>query len=246
MDPLSVLSPQAMALLNQHGLLQQLAQSQIMLETANAIELNEAEQNQVRHLLCQHLKLEDPAALEATVAAKNLDLQGLLEQAARPLKMKKDALDRFGHKVEQHFLTRKAGLDQVVYSLLRVKDADLANELYLMLAGNESNFADLAAQFSEGPERSTRGIVGAVPINQAHPILAERLRSSQPGELLAPIQVEGWNLVVRLESLKPANLDPTTELAMAQELQLQWIQQEAQRRIETLQQRAFSSAQLTE
>ena len=216
------------------------------METAAAVELSDADQQQVRLQLCGQLKLQDPAQLEAAAEAQNLDPQALLEQAARPHKLKKEALERFGHKVEQHFLTRKSSLDQVVYSLLRVKDPDLANELYLMLAGHESNFADLAARYAEGPEKSTRGIVGPVPINKAHPILAERLRSCSVGELLPPIQIEGWHLVVRLESLKPAHLDAATEVGMAQELLMQWVQQEGQRRIEALEQRACSSAGPTE
>lgn len=246
MDPLSVLTPEAVALLQQHGLLLQLAQSQVLLETAARVELSEQEQAQVRQQICSKLKLEDPSQLDAVAEAKGLDLQALLEQAARPIKLRKDALERFGHKVEQHFLTRKSGLDQVVYSLLRVKDRDLANELYLMLAGNESNFADLAARYAEGPERGTRGIVGPVPINQAHPLLAERLRSCQPGELCPPMQVEGWHLVVRLESLRPANLDPATEAGMAQELLMQWVQEEARTRIESLEQRARNGEEPTE
>lgn len=234
MDPLSVLNSEAMALLQQHGMLQQLAQSQVLLETAQNVELSAEEQQQVRLQLCQQLKLADPAQLETTAEEKGLDLPGLLVKASRPIQLRKAAHERFGHKVEQHFLHRKSSLDQVVYSLLRVKDPDLANELYLMLASNESNFADLAAHYAEGPERNTRGIVGPVPMNQAHPLLAEKLRSSQPGELCTPIRIEEWSLVVRLESLRPANLDPATEAVMAQELLMQWVGEEAKGRLAAL------------
>lgn len=223
-----------MALLQQHGLLQQLAQSQVLLETAAEVELSEEEQQQVRLQLCQEMKLADPAELERTVEEKGVDLQALLDKGSRPIQLRKAARERFGHKVEQHFLSRKSSLDQVVYSLLRVRDHDLANELYLKLAGNESNFADLAALYAEGPERNTRGIVGPVPINQAHPLLAEKLRSSQPGELCTPIRVEEWSLVVRLESLRPASLDPGTEAAMALELLMQWAHDEANSRLGVL------------
>jgi len=40
--------------------------------------------------------------------------------------------------------------------------------------------------------------------------------------------------VVRLESLRPANLDPATEAVMAQELLMQWVGEEATGRLAAL------------
>ena len=83
-------------------------------------------------------------------------------------------------------LERKNELDQVVYSLLRLENSFLARELYLQIEAGESNFADLAKRYAEGPERNTNGIVGPVSLTQAHPILVEKLRVAQPGVLLEP------------------------------------------------------------
>ena len=69
------------------------------------------------------------------------------------------------------------------------------------------DFAELAATYAEGMEQATRGVVGPVPLVQAHPVLANVLRTSQPGELRPPVQIEPWWLVVRLESLQPASFD---------------------------------------
>ena len=61
---------------------------------------------------------------------------------------------------------------------------------------------------------------------QAHPILAQRLRTSSPGSLLEPFQIESWWLVVRVESYTPAVLDHPTRMAMAKELLEEWLQAE--------------------
>ena len=113
----------------------------------------------------------------------------------------------------------------MVYSLLRVRDDFMARELYLRIAGNEAKFADLAAEFSQGPEAKTKGVVGPVPLNQAHPALSERLRTSQPGQLLEPFRIDDWILVARLESYDPARFDESTAQRMAQELFQEWIQE---------------------
>ena len=95
--------------------------------------------------------------------------------------------ERFAAKAEARFLERKNELDQVVYSLLRLENSFLARELYLQIESGESNFADLAKRYAEGPERNTNGIVGPVSLTQAHPVLVEKLRVAQPGVLC-------WNL----------------------------------------------------
>ena len=77
--------------------------------------------------------------------------------------------ERFAAKAEARFLERKNELDQVVYSLLRLENSFLARELYLQIESGESNFADLAKRYAEGPERNTNGIVGPVSLTQAHP-----------------------------------------------------------------------------
>jgi parvulin-like peptidyl-prolyl isomerase len=104
----------------------------------------------------------------------------------------------------------------------------------LRLEEGEANFADLAAAYAEGPEKATRGIVGPVPLTQAHPALAERLRTAPPGVVLEPFRIESWWLVVRLESLTPATFDAATEARMAQELFEQWIAEQVERRLAEL------------
>ena len=92
-------------------------------------------------------------------------------------------------------MERKKDLDQVVYSLLRLQNSFLARELYLQIESGESNFADLAKRYAEGPERNTNGIVGPVSLTQAHPTLVEKLQVAQPGVLLEPFRISagGWS-----------------------------------------------------
>ena len=78
----------------------------------------------------------------------------------------------------------------------------------------------------EGPEKNTKGIVGPVPITNAHPALAERLRTSTPGKLLEPFQIGEWWLVVRLESYTPASFDEKTAHQMSKELFDRWVNEE--------------------
>jgi parvulin-like peptidyl-prolyl isomerase len=175
--------------------------------------------------------LSDETSVAGFLEANGLGSEDLTWQIELPLRIRAHCREHFRHKAEAHFLSRKNQLDRVVYSLLRVKDGFLARELYLRLEAGEASFATLAKQFAEGPEKQTNGIVGPVPLTQAHPVLAERLRTTSPGVLMQPFQLSDWWLVVRLESYTPASFDEAMADTMAAELFDHWVREEASRKI---------------
>ena len=222
------------ARLRRHGLLGPLLRRELVAEAVAGVSLS-AEQVQAH--LSQYLrqnKLDSPEALAA-----HLREQGLLEADLRwqlelPLRVQQTARERFLDQAEKRFLERKQALDQIVYSLIRVRDAFLARELYLQVMNGESDFGELAIRYSEGPEKDSRGVVGPKPLIQAHPQLRERLRSSRPGELLEPFPVDQWWLLVRLEESRPATFTDGIATQMCVELFDQSINEETMRRLQTL------------
>lgn len=220
--------------LRRHNLLQTLVQRRVVAD-AVGLETVDPERSHAAHeQFFQQNGLKDDTALQAFLANQGLGADDLRWQIELPLRVRSHCQEHYRHKAEAHFLSRKNQLDIVVYSLLRVQDAFLARELYLRIEAGEANFADLAAGYSEGPEKQTKGIVGPVPLTQAHPVLAERLRTSRAGELLQPFQIADWWLVVRLESYTPASFDAATADQMATELFEQWIREETGRKIREL------------
>ena len=223
---LQELSPETLALLKRHNLVQPFVKSQILRETLQDFDINESQCGQVweEYLSKNNLKIHEN--LENHLKSIGLEEHDLRWQVELPSRIRLYSSKKFWHKAEARFLTRKEQLDKVVYSLLRVKDTYLARELYLRIAGNEAGFADLASQYSEGPEAQTMGIVGPVPMSQAHPVLKERLRTTKEHELQEPFAIGEWWLVVRLEKYKSAQFDDQTNLQMNQELFEEWINQE--------------------
>ena len=106
---------------------------------------------------------------------------------------------RFDEEVEIRFLDRKDDLDRVVYSLLRVSDRALAEELYLRVREEGASFRSLAEQFSEGPETETGGLIGPIAMTTAHPELAKRLRVGREGQIWPTFAIGDVWLVVRLK-----------------------------------------------
>ena len=130
---------------------------------------------------------------------------------------------RYGPGLEELFLARKNDLDTVIYSLLRVKDSGLARELWISLSEGEVSFAELAERFSEGPESSTKGVIGPLPMGSIENVLSDRLRSLRKGQLRPPEALGGWHVLLRLETLSPARLDKATRNKLLDEQFESWI-----------------------
>lgn len=232
-DP-SPLTPELVRRLARFRLLGPYLRQQLLAELVEGLVLPAEELQQAVDAFLQSQGVDSPTALANLLAMNLLTEADLKVQLSQPLLLRQ-IIDRdYLPKAEARFLERKAQLDRVVYSLLRLGDPGLARELYLQIAEGESDFAELAAAHAEGPERATRGVVGPVPLLQAHPRLAERLRTAAPGELMEPFQIQSWWLVVRLESYNPATLDASTLEQMARELFEDWLDQEVQRRAQVL------------
>lgn len=216
--PLSALSSQSLRQLAFIGMLRLCLRAALFAEAVEDLPLSVDDQNQLISRYCQQHQIADQQALADHLRLQGLDLPALFQQLGQPLRHQLKATSAYGPKAEARFLDRKNALDQIRYSLVRVSDADLARELYFRIEQGESSFATVAAEFAEGPERQTQGLVGPVPLTQAHPVLAEKLRTATPGILLSPFQIETWWLLVRLEHYRPAVFDDVTAQAMAREL----------------------------
>ncbi len=220
------LTPETRALLSRHNLLKAWVQAEVTATAVQSIVLSHEECAELWTAYLKNQNIEDDVVLRKHLKEIGLSAEDLHWRLELPRRIRQYSQEHFQHKAEARFLARKEQLDRVVYSLLRVKDGFLARELYLRIAGGEANFADLAAQYSQGPEAKTKGILGPVPLRQAHPALSERLRTSQPGQLLEPFNIEQWWLVARLERYEAARFDAATAEQMTTELFQEWVQEE--------------------
>jgi PPIC-type PPIASE domain len=146
------------------------------------------------------------------------------------LVLKAIKLDRFkqtvfGSRVDSYFLQRKGQLDRAVYSILRVKDVHLAQELYFRIRDGEATFTELVKQYSGGEEAEMGGLVGPHEMSIPHPALVQKIIGLKAGELSPPLQIADWFVIVQLEKHLPARLDKVMRTRLTDELYEQWVQE---------------------
>jgi parvulin-like peptidyl-prolyl isomerase len=168
-------------------------------------------------------QLTSETARQTWLDRHNMSVEQLEALATRSLRIEKFKQATWGHKLESYFLQRKGHLDKVIYSLLRVKELGVAQELYYRIQEGEQTFADLAREYSQGPEAQTGGLTGPVELSLPPRPLAQMLAVSQPRQLWPPLRLGEWIVVVRLEQLIPAKLDEPTRDRLLNELFEAWL-----------------------
>jgi parvulin-like peptidyl-prolyl isomerase len=155
---------------------------------------------------------------------------GMISEQMDALATRGVRVDRFkqqtwGPKIESYFLSRKNQLDKVIYSLIRTQDVGIAQEIYFRVLEGEQSFAELARTYSQGPEAQTDGLIGPVELSVPHPVLAQLLTLSQPGQISPPTRVGEWLVLVRLEKFMPAQLDDSMRRRLLDECFNTWLQE---------------------
>ena len=211
-------------IVRQQGLCLAIAQASVCDDICQAVKIPEGQQDEAiqRYIAGQGIATQDD--LEAYLKAKAWTSADLRYFATKGLRLQWFQQLVFNSEVELRFLANKLELDQIVYSLIRVTDGDLAFELHQRLLEGEESFENLASTYSEGDECSTGGSIGPVPLNQAHEAVVQKLRVAQPGQIWPPFFLENIWLILRLDHWQGARLDDETRGELLDELLEEWIQ----------------------
>lgn len=209
----TIAAEEIVPLLNRYQLLPHFLREVIVDQAIASISCSDQERTQIR----QQTAKQNPPNLSGSA----LQLEA---SAVRSLKIQKFKQAKWGRELKTYFLERKDQLDQVIYSLIRTQDAGVANELFFRLEAREQSFTELAERYSQGPEAQTGGLIGPVEIGNYHPSFAQILALSPIGEVVSPIQLEDWLIIVRIEKRISAQLDQPTCQRLLNELFDRWLQ----------------------
>lgn len=217
---------------HQPTLMEQLARAWILDQLLEAIPLTPAREQELQQAWLEQKGFQqhgdDSADLILWLQQRHLDAEDLLHLATAEARLERFCQHRWSGEVEVHFLRRKPNLDQVIYSLLRVKERDLAEELHQRLCDGEADFGTLATLHAEGPERHSRGLIGPMPISTSHREIGSRLRVGTTGQLWPPFAVDGVWVILKLEQKLPARLNSETSWRMIRELFEAWMEERIQ------------------
>lgn len=220
-------SDDVVSLLAGHNLLPQLMEAMVVDRALRMVRYSEAE---VLDFYAAEMAA-DAAFLEKKRA--RLLLEGAREKdvdffISRPLLLELFRKQRFEPLVGSAFLKLKAGMDKVLFSLLRNKNHELTRELFFRLESGEEQFASLASRYAEGREALSGGRLGPIEMQKLNPALARVLSTASPGVVNPPVVIDGFGVITLLHEKVPAKLDEPMKQHLVNHLFREWVRAETQ------------------
>ncbi|WP_088243902.1 peptidylprolyl isomerase [Calothrix rhizosoleniae] len=211
-----------------YGMLPQFLGEVIIEQAISSIECSSEENDRADQEFCTRLHLLTDIAHQAWLQQHGMTPEQFHNLALRRIKLEKFKQATWSNQVESYFQKHKAQLDRVIYSIIRTHDPDVARELYFRLQEGEQSFAELAREYSQGPEAQIGGLVGPVELGVPHPVLAGILSSIQVGQVSLPTHLQEWVVIVRLDKFIHAQLDELMHHRLVNELFSKWLQEKIQ------------------
>ncbi len=189
-------------------------------------------------ILVKDANVPVPEDLEGFVSQwcqqQGITLEYLQTVILRPYRVEKFKQIQFADRVESEFLRIKSELDQVEFSLIRLTDLALAQELYFQLRDDGADFAQLAHQYSIGNEQQTSGRIGPVPLASLPPEIATLFQNDRQAEgIYGPVPIEDKFWIVKLEQFISARLNQTTRMNLINRMYSEWLQTQVKKIIGT-------------
>lgn len=177
------------------------------------------------------LNPNDNQQLQTWLERNYLSREQLQQRILRNIKLERYKQKTWSNDLESYYLKRKRQLDKIIYSLIRTKNPGQAQELYFRISEGEKEFTDLARQHSQGAEAETGGLIGPVELTVPHPEIAQKLMTSQPGQVLPPTRIGEWIVILRLEKYLAAQLDDNMKRRLLDELFNTWLNENIQKEV---------------
>lgn len=198
------------------------------LETREDLDINPAMVEQAVVDFRLQNKLTEPQAFQEWLAKNGSNYELFHNQISSSFKLEKLKAQIAEARLQEHFIERKLMLDRVVLSRIVVESKELAEELHTQITEGAS-FEQLAQEYSKTDERIANGMMGPVSRGTMPDVLRAAIDSTNPGELVGPMQVENYWAIFRVEQFLPATLeDNQLKQAMQNELFDRWIAEKIQ------------------
>ena len=190
----------------------------VLNEVTKNISIEKKQLEDAKRIFYKEKNINDNTKLNKFLLFNGINEKDLEYQISLPLKIEILSTYVLENKIETHFLKRKDELNLYKYNAIRVNGSDLAHEIYFQLEGGESNFFDLSRRYSLDKKIFPDGVVGPKNTVGLHPLIKEKLRNYNIGNLIKPFQIDKWWLIIKLLEKKQAILDQNTSKQMALEL----------------------------
>ena len=127
-------------------------------------------------------------------------------------------IDKYKDELNQYFIKRKDYLDLYFYSIIKVKNKEIADEIYIRLKENESTFEEIANNLSNDKEIFKAEKIGPISINKMEEAIASLIKIGDSNQLFNPKSLDGFWFILKKDNILKAELNHQQKIKLSLEL----------------------------
>ena len=127
-------------------------------------------------------------------------------------------VDKFKDKINQYFIKRKDYLDLYSYTIIKVKNKEVADEIYIRIKEKESTFEDIVNDFSYDDKSFYAEKIGPISINKMEDAIASLIKIGDLNQLFQPKLSSGFWFILRKDNVLKAEFNHQQKIKLSLEL----------------------------
>ena len=127
-------------------------------------------------------------------------------------------MDKFKDQLNQYFIKRKDFLDLYYYTIIKVKNKEIADEIYIRIKEEESTFEEIVKNFSFDKESFYAEKIGPISINNIEDSIASLVKIGDFKQLFPPKFSNGFWFILRKDNILKAEFNQQQKIKLSLEL----------------------------
>ena len=127
-------------------------------------------------------------------------------------------MDKYKDELNQYFISRKDYLDLYYFTIIKVKNKELADEIYIRIKEKESTFEEIANKFSNDNEGFYAKKIGPISINKMEDGIVSLIKIGDLNQLFQPKLLNGFWFILRKDNVLKAEFNDQQKIKLSLEL----------------------------
>ena len=127
-------------------------------------------------------------------------------------------MDKYKNELNQYFIKRKDYLDLYYYTIIKVKNKEVADEIYIRIKEKESTFEEIANNFSRDEQDFHIEKIGPISITNIDDSIAPLIKIGDLNQLFQPKLLNGFWFILRKDNILKAKFNHQQKIKLSLEL----------------------------
>ncbi len=127
-------------------------------------------------------------------------------------------IDKYKDSLNQYFIKRKDYLDLYYYTIIKLKNKEFADEIYLRIKEKESTFDEIINDFSSNKEIFNAKRIGPTTLNKMENAIASLIKIGDLNQLFQPKFLNGYWFILKKDNVLKAEFNHQQKIKLSLEL----------------------------